>query len=185
VPKEKYTFEQLMDWKARTDDPREQKKIRRMLRELRAVNPELPAVRRGVNKHSGIQQVAPATFDPADRSTWPTGRDGKLLGPENWTEDMHIAYIDWMAVHKPLHVVAHIDAAGVPQYGCACSKCTSLNGRIYDALVAENMDELARINEMLTALGRPAVDISSLLPTAKPKKAKKSKKFKVTKVSSI
>lgn len=72
--KQTYTFEELVAWKARSTDPNEQKKIRRLIRELRAADPSVPALRRGISRGSGVLQptVDVSNFNPADRSTWPT-----------------------------------------------------------------------------------------------------------------
>lgn len=69
-----YTFQELVEWKARSTDKNEQKKIRRLIRELRATDPSVPSLRRGISRTSGIVQpsVDVANFNPADKSTWPT-----------------------------------------------------------------------------------------------------------------
>lgn len=69
-----YTFEELVAWKARSKDPVEQKKIRRLIRNLRATDPSIPSLRRGINADTGIRQpnVDTSSFKPGDKSTWPT-----------------------------------------------------------------------------------------------------------------
>lgn len=71
---QQYTFEELVAWKARSDDPKEQKKIRRLIRELRAVDPNVPSLRRGISRTSHVTQPTgnPLAFRPGDKSTWPT-----------------------------------------------------------------------------------------------------------------
>lgn len=111
-----YTIQELLDWKARSDDAKEQKKIRRLIRELRAElgDEEVPPIRRGINRLSPSTKFL-SRFDPADQSTWPP--------VDTWTEAMHDSYIDWLAENKPLHQRPYFDVQDIPRVGCGCSQC--------------------------------------------------------------
>lgn len=180
-----YTFAELVAWKAKSQDPQEQKKIRRLIRALRATDPSVPSLKRGINANSPVVQpsVEPDLFDPTDKSTWPTITtyetlpSGKrvsrvVLAPaEHWTEEMHFKLIDHQAVAHPIHQHAHVDAAGVPQLGCGGSCCATRNWAVYDVLLAEAERER-----------EAAAQASRKLKKAAKKAAKK---IKVTKVSSV
>lgn len=193
-----YTFDQLLAWKARSTDPNEQKKIRRLIRELRAKDPSLPTLR------TGTTRLRPTDATKVATNVQQTYAEVNLANPEtfyrvppqNWTEDMWGIWDDWQERKRPLHQLAFIDRAGVPQYGCDCSKCTRTNWDIYHALLEEDLDKLAAINDTRKGYGYELVNYDVLVQAREAarahaqrkldKKAKKAaKKMKITKVSAV
>ena len=203
MAKQVYTFEELVAWKARSTEANEQKKIRRLIRQLREHDPHVPQLRRGISRHSGVFQpnIDTQKFNPGDKTTWPTtgfcsergcGHSETLHGKFRckatlrdtvvernrevtrerdcdcttfkptydvtvWTEDMHEAFIDWMATENPLHRDSYVNKDGVPMMGCDSACCATRNWPLYQSLLLE----------------------ARMPPDKKPKKSKKKgKKFR-------